>query len=323
MDVQRIAVPPIKCQGIKTKLVPFIAESIEWNGHGRWIEPFAGSGVVAFSLAPQAAILSDTNPFIIGLYQKITSGELTPEIVRHYLEREGKLLRELGGDYYYEVRDRFNESGEVLDFLFLNRSCFNGVIRFNRKGMFNVPFNHKPERFAPAYVTKIVNQVDRLAKLAGTREWEFRVADWRETLGECRSGDFVYADPPYIARFRDYYDSWDDEATTELLTALSQSPAGFAFSTWSHNRHRENPLIAALPEGCVVLTTTHFYHVGATEALRNSIEEALVVSEGFQRDSSTESEPDTAPTEPDSATASVSIPMFEQEELLSLSAEAV
>ena len=283
MKFQRISVPPIKCQGIKTKLVPFIAESVEWNGEGRWIEPFLGSGVVAFSLAPRSALLADTNPFVIGLYRRIASGELTAQAVRHHLEREGKLLRESGGAYYYEVRDRFNESGDVLDFLFLNRSCFNGLIRFNRQGKFNVPFNHKPGRFAPAYITKIVNQVDRLARLAGDRDWEFRVADWRDTLAECRPGDFVYADPPYLGRFRDYYDSWDDETTAELLDVLSRSPAGFAFSTWSHNRHRRNPLLDRLPAGCVVLTTTHFYHLGATEELRNSIEEALVVREGFHR----------------------------------------
>jgi DNA adenine methylase len=59
-------------------------------------------------------------------------------------------LKKGGQDYYLEVRKRFNEFGNPLDFLFLNRSCFNGIMRFNSKGGYNVPFGHKPERFAQA-----------------------------------------------------------------------------------------------------------------------------------------------------------------------------
>ena len=105
--------PPVKCQGIKTKLVPFILESIEWteNETGTWIEPFLGSGVVAFNLAPRRALLADTNDHIIKLYQSIQKGEIQPEAVRQFLTEEGEKLKHSGGDYYYEVRDRFNGHG--------------------------------------------------------------------------------------------------------------------------------------------------------------------------------------------------------------------
>jgi DNA adenine methylase len=62
-----VKIPPIKCQGIKTKLVDFIRDNIVWNKQGNWIEPFLGSGVVAFNIGPEKAVLSDTNKHIIQL----------------------------------------------------------------------------------------------------------------------------------------------------------------------------------------------------------------------------------------------------------------
>ena len=151
----RIRVPPIKCQGIKTKLVPIIKHSVQLNDHGIWIEPFMGSGVVGFNVMPKNAVFADSNPHLINFYNAIVRDEIDGLKVRKFLEKEGGELSKFGKDYYYEVRERFNQKHTPLDFLFLNRSCFNGVIRFNKKGGFNVPFGHKPERFSKAYITKI------------------------------------------------------------------------------------------------------------------------------------------------------------------------
>lgn len=63
MENSKVIVPPIKCQGIKTKIVPFIKEKVERNTDGVWIEPFVGTGVVAFNMAPQKAILCDKNQY--------------------------------------------------------------------------------------------------------------------------------------------------------------------------------------------------------------------------------------------------------------------
>ena len=73
-SVNRVIVPPIKCQGIKTRLIPFILGNISWEGSGRWVEPFLGSGVVLFNVAPQYALISDVNPHIIAFYKALYDG---------------------------------------------------------------------------------------------------------------------------------------------------------------------------------------------------------------------------------------------------------
>jgi DNA adenine methylase len=275
--------PPLKCQGIKTKLVPFIFGSVEWvpTEGARWIEPFLGSGVVALNLAPQNALLSDTNRHIIAFYNAIQSGELTRESVREFLISEGKRLAIEGADYYYEVRKRFNSHGSSFDFLFLNRSCFNGVMRFNSQGKFNVPFGHKPQRFTQAYITKIANQVNWTAKQLRDKDWEFRVATWDKILPQARLGDFVYLDPPYIGRHTDYYNSWSEDEATRLATAVKNLPCGFALSMWLENRYRKNIHIEECWSGFDLRVCSHFYHVGSSETLRNEMDEALIIKPGF------------------------------------------
>ena len=164
----KVFVPPLKIQGIKTKIVPLIRENVSINEDTIWIEPFMGSGVVGFNIAPYRAIFADQNPHIINFYNDIKSGKITSYIVRQFLEEHGKLLSEKDDGYYYEVRERFNKTHNSLDFLFLNRSCFNGMIRFNKKHEFNVPYGHKPQRFSKAYITKIVNQMSRIEQLLKT-----------------------------------------------------------------------------------------------------------------------------------------------------------
>jgi DNA adenine methylase len=283
LELARVGVPPIKCQGIKTKLVPFILSSVLWEPtpNARWIEPFVGSGVVALNLAPERAVLSDMNRHIIEVYQTIQRGDLEGKDLRDFLYSEGEKLAKRGADHYYEVRDRFNATGSPYDFIFLNRSCFNGVMRFNRHGKFNVPFGHKPQRFAPAYITKIVNQVNWAAKQMRGKDWEFRVSKWEEVLSEARPDDFVYLDPPYIGRHTDYFNDWNDAEAANLARAAKSLPCGFALSMWLENRHRKNAHLGEHWSLLEMRVCSHFYHVGATESLRNEMDEALVIKPGF------------------------------------------
>lgn len=271
----KIHVPPIKCQGIKTKLVPQIKSLVDWNEQGKWIEPFLGSGVVGFNMLPKKALFCDTNPHIIAFYNGIKSGAITPEITRVYLEKEGQTLSEQGAAHYYAVRKRFNENQNPIDFLFLNRSCFNGMVRFNRKGEFNVPFGHKPNRFAKAYITKIVNQISYVQDALAMNDWSFKTQNFQQTLTQATANDFIYCDPPYIGRHVDYYSGWTEENEYELHRLLTETEARFMLSTWHSNQHRENVFIDTHWSDFYMVTHEHFYHLGAKEENRKPMLEAL------------------------------------------------
>ncbi len=273
-----VNVPPIKSQGIKTKLVPWVKSIVPEKFDGVWVEPFMGTGVVAFNIAPSNALLCDANPHLVNFYSSLARGEVTSEIVRDYLTEEGRILLEKGEDHYYGIRDRFNKHHSPLDFLFLNRAGFNGMIRFNRKGEFNIPFCRKPQRFAQAYVTKIVNQVSCVEKLLRTKNFVFKCQDFSETVKEASSTDILYCDPPYIDRHVDYYSGWNESNETSLYDRLSNSSAKFILSTWHHNDYRENEYIKTLWNKFDILTMDHFYHVGGKEKNRNPVVEALVVN---------------------------------------------
>ena len=274
----KIQVPPIKCQGIKTKLVPTILRNVERNPEGLWIEPFLGSGVVALNVTPKHALLTDSNPHIIRFYQAVKDGAIDGATTREFLEREGRMLSEWGQEHYYRVRKRFNSEGNPLDFLFLNRSCFNGVVRFNRRGEFNVPFGHKPKRFAPAYITKIVNQVNHFQAATRLFDWNFACQGFELTIRKATANDFLYCDPPYVGRHTDYYNDWDEKSERVLHSELKSTGARFMLSTWHSNRHRQNEFLQTLWGEFTISTREHFYHVGAREVNRKPMLEALVTN---------------------------------------------
>lgn len=272
----KIFIPPIKSQGIKTKLVEWISSNVKEIEFDRWVEPFMGTGVVAFNIRPKKALLCDSNPHLINFYKALQNKEITSGIAKKFLNEEGEKLLETNGEHYYTVRKRFNESGNPLDFLFLSRSCFNGMMRFNKKGGFNVPFCKKPNRFAQALVTKITNQIENISKIIEQGDYEFKHQDFNQTLLELNSSDFVYSDPPYIGRHVDYFDSWIEDEEITLNNGLINSNCSFILSTWLSNKYRTNDYVFSIWKDCFVATKEHFYHVGGKETNRNAVYEALL-----------------------------------------------
>lgn len=279
-----VIVPPIKSQGIKTKLVPWINELVCRSGldlkAANWIEPFFGTGVVGMN-APIGGrrIVGDSNPHIIDFYKSVQDGTVTPQSMREYLQREGDLLERSGDDgyeHYRLVKDRFNVSHSPFDFIFLSRTGFNGMMRFNRKGEWNIPFCKKPNRFAPAYITKVCNQVKAVGEVIRENEWEFRNRDFTETIREAKLGDLIYCDPPYYGRYVDYYNGWTEDNERQLFEALRDTEAHFILSTWHHNEFRANDMMDKYWGRFNVATQEHFYHSGAHIENRHAMTEALV-----------------------------------------------
>jgi len=129
--------PPLKWAGGKRWLVPYIEPLWQEHGQRRYVEPFCGGLAVALGLEPERALLNDLNPHLINFYQQLGRG-LSLKIEARY---DAKL--------FYAHRERFNQlvkrgsaqNAEAAQlFYYLNRTCFNGLCRFNQRGEFNVPF---------------------------------------------------------------------------------------------------------------------------------------------------------------------------------------
>ena len=279
-----VIIPPIKSQGIKTKLVPWINDIILRSGidvaKANWIEPFFGTGVVGLNtIVGGQRIVGDTNPHIINFYNGIQNGTITPFNMREYLTREGKMLSEADEDGYVHfrtVKNRFNAEHNPFDFIFLSRAGFNGMMRFNRKGEWNIPFCKKPDRFAPAYITKICNQIGESTKVIRRYDWHFNNQDFIETIRQAQKGDLIYCDPPYFGRYVDYYNGWTAQDEENLFNALSETPAKFILSTWHHNEFRSNDMIDKFWGRFNIQTQEHFYHGGGHIENRHAMVEALV-----------------------------------------------
>ena len=205
--------PPLKWAGGKRWLVPHLAPI--WNEYSdrRYVEPFCGGLAVVLGLQPARALLNDVNPHLINFYRHLQNGM--------------RLQIEMRNDeqLFYRHRERFNRliqnggarSREAAElFYYLNRTCFNGLCRFNKGGEFNVPFG--------TYTT--INYATDLGEYADAfKEWEFSNVDVEKV--EIEDADFVYADPPYDAEFTTYSPggfSWEDQVRTAQWLAQHPGP---------------------------------------------------------------------------------------------------
>lgn len=271
--------PPVKIQGGKARLIPFLRENLDYDPQTqRWVEPFLGAGAVLLNVMPERALVGDANPHIVELYRALQDDVIAPAEIAENLRRESEMLRSRGETHFYEVRERFNRSPSPSDFVFLNHTCFNGLMRFNRNGEFNSPFCRNPERLKASLIDDITARLAHVQAASRSRDWTFEHQDWRRTLAEVSGDDFVYADPPYAGRHTTYYQGWSEQDASELAREMRRLSCRWAVSDWAADASGPNPRLKQLYPGLRVRTQSHRYVVGAQGRSRGRMTEALVLS---------------------------------------------
>ncbi|HCA4487799.1 TPA: DNA adenine methylase [Escherichia coli] len=201
---------PLKWVGSKARLMPKLRPHLPEGK--RLVEPFAGSCAVMMNTDYDEYLIADVNPDLVNLYKAMAyhTDALLNEL--EILFTAGSLGdEESRAVFYYAVCDAFNLSGgksgsesveNAARFLYLNRHCFNGLCRYNRRGQFNVPFGKYKKPYFPA------GEIRAFAEKA--KRATFITAHYSETLGLVRDGnDVVYCDPPYLtdtANFTAYHE---------------------------------------------------------------------------------------------------------------------
>ena len=181
------AKPILKWAGGKTQLLGELCAKVP-SHYGKYIEPFFGGGALFFELEPKHAVLADSNPELINMYREVASNA---EQVIAYLEQY-----ENTSERFYEVRaldwEQLPPAEAAARMIFLNKTCFNGLYRVNKKGQFNVPFGRY----------KNPKICDRAAILAASRvlsHAEIICGDYLDVLEHhAAAGDLIFLDPPYL-----------------------------------------------------------------------------------------------------------------------------
>lgn len=215
----------MECIGCE-QMKPFL----KWPGGKRWFvanyhqllpksykayfEPFLGGGSVFFHLMPKEATISDINPELTNTYRVMANH---PRELRALLEAH-QALHSL--EHYYNVRKHIPNGtiDRAARFMYLNRTCFNGMYRVNKQGQFNVPIGTR-EHF--------IEDVETFTEYANIlQDVHILTQDFVATIRRAGDGDLVFADPPYtiahnqnsFIKYNDRLFSWKDQ--TRLLNAL-------------------------------------------------------------------------------------------------------
>lgn len=187
--------PILKWAGGKQQLLPQLLAKIPDN-YNKYIEPFFGGGAFFFALMPGESVISDSNPELMHVY----------EIVAQDVEDLIEILKtfKTDKDSYYEIRAqdpaKLSEVERAARTIYLNRTCFNGLYRVNKKGQFNVPYGDYKN-------PKICHPEELRAASEMLKQSKILCGDYKEVLAKyAEEGDFIYLDPPYlpISRYSDF-----------------------------------------------------------------------------------------------------------------------
>lgn len=230
--------PLVKYRGGKSKEIPYLEKHIP-EFSGRYIEPFFGGGAMFFFLEPKRAIINDINSKLMAFYKGVKSNfaalqkELS-EVEKIYVANRKKFeeLKSKTPDLrvddenetlYYQIRDMFNDLtdkkySDALLYFFINKTAYSGMIRYNSKGEFNVPYG----RYANLNTSLVTKTHSKLLCNA-----EIHNRDYKEIFEMAEEDDFMFLDPPYDCIFSDYgnvehKDGFNEKNHTELANAYKQ-----------------------------------------------------------------------------------------------------
>lgn len=230
--------PLVKYRGGKSREIPHIEKHIP-DFNGKYIEPFFGGGALFFHLEPKKAIINDINSKLMDFYKgvKLNFETLKKELSeiekiykvnrKKFEELKAKTPTERVADenetLYYQVRDMFNDLAkkkysDSLLYFFINKTAYSGMIRYNSKGEFNVPYG-RYKNLNTSLVTKFHSQL--LAKT------EIYNCDYKAIFEKAEEDDFMFLDPPYDCVFSDYgnveyKDGFNEKNHTELANAYKE-----------------------------------------------------------------------------------------------------
>lgn len=187
---QTIAVPAkpiLKWAGGKTQMLGDLLPKVP-PSYGRYIEPFFGGGAMFFALQPERAIIADSNPELINLYRQVS--EHVEDVIYQLKKYENT------PEMFYKVRGQdwtmLPEAEAAARTIFLNKTCYNGLYRVNKKGQFNVPFGKYKN-------PKICDEDGLRAASNALKKAEIVCGDYLIVLERyAQPGDFVFLDPPYL-----------------------------------------------------------------------------------------------------------------------------
>lgn len=179
--------PVIKWFGSKRPVAAELSQYI--LAAPRYFEPFVGGGALLPFAKSQSGFAGDIIPELIELWNYIKTD---PQFIAEEYRKRWTLLQQNGPEVYYQIRDNFNRTKNCLDFLFITRTCVNGMIRYNSDGEFNNSFHLSRPGINPNTLAHILNKWSEAIK-----KFEFLNVDYRDCLSEVRKGDFVFLDPPY------------------------------------------------------------------------------------------------------------------------------
>jgi len=229
------------------KVIPFL----NWAGGKRWlatnhleqfpkdynryIEPFLGSGAIYFALQPKHSVLSDINSDLIETYRAIRlyPQDVEDELKKHH-DRHCKA-------YYYEIRSSaFSTIQErAARFIYLNRTCWNGLYRVNLNGKFNVPIGTKKNVILP---TDKYREISKMLKSS-----ELEACDFERTISKAEDGDLLFIDPPYtvkhnnnaFVRYNEALFSWEDQVRLHRCLQAAKKRGAFIVATNAHHKSIE------------------------------------------------------------------------------------